>query len=77
MNGQFCFNGSNTVEVLAEIARWYDIDIKYEGKANTVQYEGKIPRNLSLDRLIELLNYAELKTKAFIDDNKRINLLIK
>lgn len=77
MNGQFCFNGSNTVEVLAEIARWYDIDIKYEGKANTVQYEGKIPRNLSLDRLIELLNYAELKTKAFVDDNKRINLLIK
>lgn len=77
MNGQFCFNGSNTVEVLAEIARWYDIEIKYEGKANTVQYEGKIPRNLSLDRLIELLNYAELKTKAFVDDNKRINLLIK
>lgn len=75
-NGQFCFNGSNTVEVLEEIARWYDIDIKYERRANAVQYEGKLPRNLSLDRLIQLLNYAEIKTTALIGKDKRINLII-
>ena len=74
--GQFCFNGTNTEEVLDEIARWYDIDIHYKGKSEAAQYIGKIPRNLSLDRLIELLNYAELKTKAVVSDDKRINLII-
>ncbi|MBL1409449.1 FecR family protein [Sphingobacterium faecale] len=74
--GQFSFDGTNTAEVLQEIARWYDIDIVYEGKNSVGQYIGKIPRNLSLDRLIELLNYAELETKAFIGNNKKINLII-
>lgn len=76
VQGQFCFDGTNTLAVLEEIARWYDIDITYTRKRNAVQYKGKIPRNLSLDRLIELLNYAELQTKAIIDGNKRINLII-
>ncbi len=74
--GQFCFDGTNTGEVLQEIARWYDIDISYERKNSTAQYIGKIPRNLSLDRLIELLNYAELDVRAVIGNNKRINLII-
>ncbi|WP_164109954.1 MULTISPECIES: FecR family protein [Sphingobacterium] len=74
--GQFNFDGTNTAEVLQEIARWYDIDIDYERKSNVAQYIGKIPRNLPLDRLIELLNYAELQTKAVLGKDKRINLTI-
>lgn len=74
--GQFSFDGTNTAEVLQEIGRWYDIDITYKGKASAEQHIGKIPRNLSLDRLIELLNYAELETKAIVGNNKRINLII-
>lgn len=74
--GQFCFDGTNTGEVLQEIARWYDIDIDYERKHNVAQYIGKIPRNLPLDRLIELLNYAELQIKAVVGTDKRINLTI-
>lgn len=74
--GQFSFDGTNTTEVLQEIARWYDINIEYEPKSMAAQYIGKIPRNLSLDRLIELLNYAELQTKAIVGTDKRINLII-
>lgn len=74
--GQFCFDGTNTEEVLREVARWYDIEINYKRKEGAAQYTGKIPRNLSLDKLIELLNYAELKTHAQIGSNKRINLTI-
>ncbi len=74
--GQFSFDGTNTSEVLQEIARWYDIDITYKGKGSAEQHIGKIPRNLSLDRLVELLNYAELSTKAVVGSNKRINLII-
>lgn len=75
--GQFCFDGSNTDEVLREIARWYDIDINYKKAANSPnQYVGKIPRNLTLNKLVELLNYADLKSTASITNNQRIKLQI-
>jgi len=75
-NGQFYFNGSNTDEVMQQIARWYNIDISYKRDENKEQYTGKIPRNLSLNKLIELLNYADLNTKALVEKNNRIKLII-
>lgn len=75
-NGQFYFDGNNTAEVLQQIARWYNITITYKADNNKEQYTGKIPRNLSLDRLIELLNYADLRTRAVLDKENRINLII-
>ncbi|SMG35904.1 FecR family protein [Sphingobacterium psychroaquaticum] len=76
VDGQFCFDGTNTEAVLQEIARWYDVDVQYERKGTAAQYKGKIPRDLPLNQFVELLNYAELKTKALVGSNKRINLLI-
>jgi len=75
-SGQFYFDGTNTVEVFNEIARWYDIDITYNKQGNAAQYSGKIPRNLSLEKLVALLNYADIKTKAVVGKNNRINLII-
>ncbi len=75
--GQFCFDGSNTSAVLQEIARWYDVDVEYVEQHKIEKYIGKIPRNLPLDRLIDLLNYAELRTKAVSGNNKRIKLIIQ
>ncbi|MDF2516549.1 MAG: hypothetical protein K0R59_1845 [Sphingobacterium sp.] len=75
-SGQFCFDGTNTAEVFKDIARWYDIDVTYNGTSNASQYSGKIPRNLSLEKLIALLNYANIQTKAIVGKNNRINLII-
>lgn len=75
-NGQFYFNGNNTAEVLQQIARWYNITITYKANSNKEQYSGKIPRNLSLDKLIKLLNFADLNTKAVLDKDNKINLII-
>ena len=76
-NGEFSFDGNNTEEVLREIARWYDIDIEYKKPLNHQgQYIGNIPRNLPLNRLVELLNYADLKSTATITNNQRIKLQI-
>jgi len=74
--GQFCFDGTNTAAVMQEIARWYDIDVSYQRIDRGPQYSGKIPRNISLDKLIELLNFADLKTKAVVGSGNRIHLII-
>ncbi len=74
--GQFYFNGNNTEEVMQQIARWYNIDITYKRSKSKEQYTGTIPRNLSLNKLIELLNFADINTKALVGDNSRIKLII-
>ncbi|MGV6945710.1 FecR domain-containing protein [Sphingobacterium kyonggiense] len=76
-NGEFFFDGNNTNEVLREIARWYNIDIENKIASHAPnQYVGAIPRNLTLNRLVELLNYAGLKSTATIMNNQRIKLQI-
>jgi Fe2+-dicitrate sensor, membrane component len=75
-NGQFYFDGNNTEEVMQQIARWYNIEVIYRRDQRKEQYMGKIPRNLSLNKLIELLNYADLKTKALTGKDARITLII-
>lgn len=74
--GVFYFDGTNTLEILQQIEQWYDIDITYKENKETVQYSGKIPRNLSLDKLIDLLKYADFKVVPRIDQKNRINLII-
>jgi len=72
----FYFNGTNTGSVLDQIAKWYNIDITYDKGATETRYRGKISRNLPLDQLVKLLEYADLKVKPTIDKNKRVNLII-
>lgn len=73
--GFFYFDGNNTSEVLHQIATWYNIDITYRDGGKRDEYVGKIPQNLSLDQVVKLLEYAELKVKPTLKNN-RINLLI-
>lgn len=74
--GYFYLDGQNTSNVLQEIAEWYNIDIDYTITKNNNKYKGKIPKKLSLDKLIQLLEYTDLKAKPTIQ-NDRIKLLIK
>ncbi|MGN0021499.1 MAG: FecR family protein [Sphingobacterium hotanense] len=75
-NGQFIFDGTNNKETFDEIARWYDVDIQHQANSRNNEYIGKIPRHLTLDKLISLMNYAEIDIQARIDKNNRIKLLI-
>lgn len=74
--GVFYFDGTNTADVLRQIEHWYDIDITYRQNKANVQYSGKIPRNLPLDKLIDLLTYADFKVEPRINKENRINLII-
>lgn len=74
-NGFFYFNGQNTSEVLKNIASWYNIDITYKESLNQSQYVGKIPQDLKLNEVVELLEFADLKVKPILKNN-RVNLII-
>jgi transmembrane sensor len=55
-DGFFYFGRSSFVTVMRQLARWYDVDVVYNGKAPEMEFEGKIDRSLSLNDLLKYFN---------------------
>ncbi|MES1249681.1 MAG: FecR domain-containing protein, partial [Chitinophaga rupis] len=69
-NGMFNFNHTDLQSVLRQLARWYDIDVQFEGSPSPRTFHGKITRDLRLSQVIGLLQ--EVKVKFRIEDGKLI-----
>jgi ferric-dicitrate binding protein FerR (iron transport regulator) len=57
-NDLFNFEGATLVEVMNQVARWYDMDIVYEKGIPPFEFGGKIRRDMTLDHLLEFLGGA-------------------
>ena len=56
-NGFFYFGGTASFDVvLRQLARWYDIDVVYQGTVPDLEFSGKIDRNLPLDEVLKYLD---------------------
>jgi len=75
-DGYFSFDGNNTQEILKEIGDWYGIEVIYNNPAKTVKYTGKIPKTISLSRLVMLLGYQDIAVKAFKNKNNQLKLIV-
>jgi ferric-dicitrate binding protein FerR (iron transport regulator) len=71
-NGVFNFVNTPVPEILREIARWYDLEIVYEGAPPDKRLTGTFSRNVGLDQLIEMLRYAGINMSI---DQKRLLIL--
>ncbi|GAB3279809.1 DUF4974 domain-containing protein [Larkinella harenae] len=56
--GLFYFKDAGIEEVMRQLARWYDVDIQFEGKVPVRQFTGKIARNVNLSEVTQMLRYA-------------------
>lgn len=52
--GLFSLEGAGIEDIMQQIARWYDVEIVYEGKTDQ-QFVGKIPRNMKLSAVLKVL----------------------
>ena len=59
--GLFDFNHADLQTVLRQLARWYDIDVKFEGNISPRTFHGKITRDLNLSQVIQLLQDVGIK----------------
>lgn len=59
--GFFNFRGASLPEVMRELARWYDLEVIYEGKVPEQQFEGELPRTLQLSQVIKILTKVDVK----------------
>ncbi|MBO9572401.1 MAG: DUF4974 domain-containing protein, partial [Chitinophagaceae bacterium] len=59
-NGIFNFNGASLPVVLRQLSRWYDIEVKYEGKGTSQKLIGKLPRKLPFSEVVKALQVLKV-----------------
>lgn len=73
-NGLFYFNSTGIAAVMQQLSRWYDIDVRYEGKVPDIRVSGKMDNGLNLNEILEFLTKMEVKQRlvgrtVIISDN--------
>jgi len=53
-DGFFQFQDASIESIMRQAARWYDVEVAYEGKVNQ-QFIGKVPRQVNLSTLLKIL----------------------
>src|SRR5690606_8827857 len=56
-DGYFQFNNADIETVMRQVERWYDVEVVYEGEISDNQLSGKISRNVSVSKILEMLRY--------------------
>lgn len=54
-NGNFYFKNTSFEALMRQIARWYDIDVQYEGAVPQEFFTGEMNRNVNLSTVIDFL----------------------
>lgn len=60
-NGRFNFDNADLSTVLRQLARWYDLEIVYEGNIPEREFGGQMQRNLLLSQILEILQKMGVK----------------
>ncbi|RDC58587.1 FecR family protein [Pedobacter chinensis] len=63
-NGYFQFEKADLQSVMRQISRWYDTEVSYNGQIPVKEYNGKLPRNAEVKKLIEMLSYTGIHCKV-------------
>lgn len=71
-NGYFSFQGADLKTVMQQLSRWYDVDIVYTGEISKETFTGKIYRNMSISKVLEVLAFAGVKFKIEGTDNSTL-----
>jgi ferric-dicitrate binding protein FerR (iron transport regulator) len=66
--GLFAYQSSSIAQVLRDAARWYDIEVVYEGQVPDDTFSGQIPRTATLTELLSILQMSRVKFR--LEDRK-------
>lgn len=58
--GKFLYEGKTFEQIMKELSRWYDIDVKYEGAVPEVEFYGGGYRSSNLSLVLRMLQSADL-----------------
>ncbi|OQP47881.1 FecR family protein [Niastella populi] len=67
--GRFQFDRDDIKTVMRQIARWYDVEVSYEGEITNKEFWGKVSRDLNASEMLKVLEVYGVHFKI---DGKRI-----
>lgn len=59
-NGKFSFYRADIKTVMRELARWYNIEVEYQGETTKDLFGGDIQRNLPFDKVLDFLKQSQV-----------------
>jgi transmembrane sensor len=59
-NGFFYFGRATFANMIRQLARWYDVEVVYQGKVPDVEFAGKLDRSLPLNELLKFLDKNQI-----------------
>ena len=62
-DGYFVFASTDMETLLRQAARWYNIDVSFQGPIPPDRFTGKISRNVNLSQFLSILEYSEVHFK--------------
>lgn len=72
-DGYFLFNNEPIQMAMRKLARWYDVEIVYEGDFKDISFGGTVSRSNSLQKTLHLLEYTnKLKFKI---EGRRVKIM--
>lgn len=71
-NGYFFFDQTSLAMVMRQIARWYDVEIVYDGNVPDRKFGGEIAHNTNISEVVEILK--ESKVHCRLEDKKIVML---
>jgi len=68
-NGEFVMKSADIHSIMRQVARWYDVDVVYEGGIPAARISGEVSRNLNLTQILQVLKYSGIQVKV---DGRRV-----
>ncbi|MEP7257036.1 MAG: FecR domain-containing protein [Flavitalea sp.] len=69
-NGYFKFDGADIKDVMRQMARWYDVEVVYQGTEVSQHFRGNISRNVDAAKVFKMLEATD--EVHFKIENKKI-----
>jgi len=70
-DGFFVFNNSDIKMIMRQVARWYDIEVDFEGKIPLEGFTGKVSRNVPLSKFLKVLELNDVHVKT---DGRKVTI---
>lgn len=60
-NGFFQFHQASLEEIMRQLTKWYDVEVRYNGTITTRKFSGEIPREATLLQVLEILELSNVQ----------------
>jgi ferric-dicitrate binding protein FerR (iron transport regulator) len=62
-NGWFHFNSSDIETIMRQVARWYDVEVVYEGKISIGHFTGMVKRENNISQVLQIMEGSGVQFK--------------